>query len=43
MACKPVRATALKWHKILSHIGPNAIEQLFKYINSIELTELTKE
>jgi hypothetical protein len=41
MAYKLVGATAIKWHKILGHIGSDAIEQLPKYINSIELTELT--
>ena len=41
MAYKLVGAIAIKWHKILSHIGPNAIKQLPKYINSIELTKLT--
>jgi len=43
MACKPVGATALKWHKILSYAGPDAIKQLFKHINSAKLTELTNE
>ena len=43
MARKPVRATATKWHKILGHAGSNAIEQLPKYINGAELTELTNE
>ena len=37
MACKPVRATAIKWYKILSYIGPDAIKQLPKYVNSVEL------
>ena len=41
MAHKPVRATAIKWHKILGHTGPDAIKQLPKHINSAELTELT--
>ena len=41
MARKLVGATAIKWHKILSYIGPNAIKQLPKHVNSIELTELT--
>ena len=41
MACKLVKATAIKWHKILSHAGPNAIEQLFKHIDGADLTELT--
>ena len=44
MAYKLVGATATKWHKILSHAGSDAIEQLPKYINGVELTELnTKE
>jgi hypothetical protein len=38
MAHKLVRALATKWHKILSHAGPNAIKQLPKYINGAELT-----
>ena len=41
MARKLVGATALKWHKILSNPGPNAIKQLSKHINSVELTKLT--
>jgi len=41
MARKLVGATAIKWHKILGYIGPNAIKQLSKHINSVELTELT--
>ena len=43
MACKLVGAIAIKWHKILGHVGPNAIEQLPKYVNGVELTELTTE
>ena len=43
MAYKLVRATALKWYKILGYTGPDAIEQLPKHVNSIELTELAKE
>ena len=43
MARKPVGAIAIKWHKILSHTGSNTIEQLFKYVNGAELTELTTE
>ena len=38
MARKPVRATAIKWHKILGYAGPNAIRQLPKHINGTELT-----
>ena len=41
MARKLVRAIALKWHKILSHVGSNAIKQLPKYVNGAEMTKLT--
>ena len=37
MARKLVGATATKWHKILSYIGPNAIKQLPKHVNGAEL------
>ena len=37
MAYKLVRAIAIKWYKILSYIGPNAIKQLPKHVNSVEL------
>jgi hypothetical protein len=37
MARKPVRAIAIKWHKILGYIGPNTIKQLPKHVNSAEL------
>jgi hypothetical protein len=40
MARKPVGATATKWYKILDYTGPNAIKQLLKYINGVELKEL---
>ena len=30
---------ATKWYKILGYVGPNAIKQLPKYINGIELTK----
>jgi len=40
MACKLVRAIAIKWHKILGYIGPNAIKQLPKHVNGVELTGL---
>ena len=40
MACKLVGAIAIKWHKILGYIGPNAIKQLPKYVDSVELKEL---
>jgi hypothetical protein len=43
MARKLVRAIATKWYKIFGYIGPNAIKQLPKHINGIELTELTTE
>ena len=43
MAHKPVGATATKWHKILSYVGPSAIKQLPKYVNGVELTKLTTE
>ena len=39
MARKPVGATATKWHKILGHAGPDAIEQLPKHVNGAELAE----
>ena len=37
MARKLVGAIAIKWHKILSHVGPNAIKQLSKHVNGAEL------
>ena len=40
MARKPVRATAIKWHKILGYAGPDAIRQLPKYVNGAELKDL---
>ena len=40
MARKLVRAIAIKWHRILSYIGPNAIKQLPKHVNGAELEEL---
>ena len=43
MARKPIGAIATKWHKILGHVGPNTIEQLLKYINGVELVELTNK
>jgi cytosine/uracil/thiamine/allantoin permease len=39
MACKLIRAIAIKWYKILSYIGSDAIKQLPKYINGVKLTE----
>jgi hypothetical protein len=41
MARKLVGAIAIKWYKILGYAGPNAIKQLPKYINGVELKELT--
>jgi len=43
MARKLVGATAIKWHKILGHAGPDAIEQLPKHVNGAELEELINE
>jgi len=40
MARKPVGAIAIKWYKILGHVGPNAIKQLPKHVNSAKLEEL---
>jgi hypothetical protein len=40
MACKLVGAIAIKWHKILGYVGPNAIKQLPKHVNGVELEEL---
>ena len=42
MAYKLVGATAIKWYKILGYVGPNAIKQLPKHVNSAEL-ELNNE
>jgi len=39
MARKLIGATATRWYKILSHIGPNAITQLLKHVIGAELTE----
>ena len=39
MARKLVGAIAIKWHKILGHAGPDAIKQLPKYVNGVELAE----
>jgi len=39
MAHKLIGATAIRWHKILSHAGPNAIMQLPKHVIGIKLTE----
>jgi hypothetical protein len=43
MAYTLVRAIATKWYKILSYVGPKAIKQLPKYVNSVELEELIGE
>ena len=40
MARKLVGAIATKWYKILGYIGPNAIKQLPKHVNGVELKEL---
>ena len=40
IARKPVGDIATKWYKILSYIGPNAIKQLPKHVNGVELEEL---
>ena len=37
MVYKLVGAIAIKWYKILSYIGPDAIKQLPKHVNSVEL------
>jgi hypothetical protein len=42
MARKLVGAIATKWHKILGYAGPNAIEQLPKHVDGVEL-ELNDE
>ena len=39
MARKPIGATAIRWHKILGHIGPNTIAQLLKHVIGAELTK----
>jgi len=39
MACKPIGATATRWHKILGYIRPDAIIQLPKHVIGVELTE----
>jgi len=39
MARKPIGATAIRWHKILSYVGPNTITQLPKHVIGVELTE----
>jgi len=41
MARKPVGAIAIKWYKILGHVGPTAIKQLPKHVIGVELTKLT--
>jgi len=39
MACKLAGIIAIKWHKILGHARPNAIKQLPKYVNGVELAK----
>jgi len=39
MAYKLVGVIALKWYKILGYAGPDAIEQLPKHVDGVELTE----
>ena len=43
MARKPVRATAIKQYKIFGYVGSDAIKQFSKYVNGVELTELTNK
>ena len=40
IARKPIGATATKWYKILGYTGPNAIKQLPKHVDGVELEEL---
>ena len=40
MARKLVGAIAIKWYKILSYTGPNAIKQLPKHVIGAELEDL---
>ena len=42
MARKLVGAIAIKWYKILGYAGPDAIKQLPKHVNGVEL-ELNDE
>ena len=42
MAYKLVKAIATKWYKILGYAGPDAIKQLPKHVNGVEL-ELNDE
>jgi len=39
MARKPIGAIAIRWHKILGYVGPNAIAQLPKHVIGAKLTE----
>jgi len=39
MARKLIGATAIRWHKILGHTGPDAIAQLPKHVIGAELTD----
>jgi len=43
MARKLVGAIAIKWYKILGYIGPDAIKQLPKHVNGVEIEELIDE
>ena len=43
MAYKLIRTIVIKWYKIFGYIRADAIKQLFKYIVSVKLTELTTE
>ena len=43
MARKLIGAIATKQYKILGHAGPNAIEQLPKHINGVELELINKQ
>ena len=40
MVYKLVGAIAIKWYKILSYIGPDAIKQLPKHVIGAELKDL---
>jgi hypothetical protein len=42
MARKLVGAIATKWYKILGYVGPNAIKQLLKHVNGVELELINK-
>ena len=42
MARKLIGAIATKWHKILGYVGPDAIKQLLKHVNGVELELINK-